>query len=56
VPRGATVAEALECLRAAHPALTERRFATAVNEEYAAADRPLAEEDELALIPPVSGG
>jgi len=28
----------------------------AVNQEYAAADCPIQETDEIALIPPVSGG
>jgi molybdopterin converting factor small subunit len=30
--------------------------ALAVNRRYVKADRPLAEGDEVALIPPVSGG
>lgn len=32
------------------------RCAVAVNGEYATADRPLGAADEVALIPPVSGG
>ncbi len=32
------------------------RFAVAVNEDYAGPERPLRENDEIALIPPVSGG
>ena len=28
----------------------------AVNAEYASADRPLADGDEIAIIPPVAGG
>ncbi len=32
------------------------RLAVAVNREYAAHTQPLAEEDEVALLPPVSGG
>ena len=33
-----------------------RSFAFAVNASYAPADRPLEDGDEVALIPPVSGG
>ncbi len=33
-----------------------KRSAIAVNAEYADEDRPLADGDEVALIPPVSGG
>ena len=56
---GSSVGDALDELRR-EPALgelIERMPVTmAVNREYAAADTPLAEGDELALIPPVSGG
>ncbi len=31
-------------------------FAVAVNSEYAADDVPLGRNDEIAIIPPVSGG
>ena len=33
-----------------------RGLAVAVNREYAAVNQPLAEGDEVALLPPVSGG
>jgi molybdopterin converting factor subunit 1 len=54
VPDGATVA-------AIWPALGLKRdepagLLYAVNKVYAESDRPLAEGDEVALIPPVSGG
>ena len=56
---GATVADAIEML-AEHPALSgvvDRVPVTmAVNREYAVADTELHAGDELALIPPVSGG
>jgi molybdopterin converting factor small subunit len=56
---GATVSDALERLREV-PALDESleriRVAVAVNREYASAVDELASGDELALVPPVSGG
>jgi molybdopterin synthase catalytic subunit len=60
VPAGATVGEALRGLAEQQPALAPALAALtpvmAVNREYADAETVLAEGDELALIPPVSGG
>jgi MoaE-MoaD fusion protein len=56
---GATVADALERLAAAPPlaGLLERLpVAMAVNRDYASPETPLRAGDELALIPPISGG
>ena len=53
LPEGALVADALERLRSVTEGLTA---VMAVNREYAGAHTPLHPEDELALIPPVSGG
>ncbi len=59
LPEGATVAEALDEL-ARLPGLAEplQRMTVrmAVNRDYADAGTRLAAEDELALIPPISGG
>lgn len=58
LPAGATVATAIDHARRATPRpwkLTTR-ILTAVNEEYVAESHRLEEGDELALIPPVSGG
>jgi molybdopterin converting factor subunit 1 len=56
---GATVAEALERL-SARPELGEllerMPVRMAVNRDYADPDTPLSSGDELALVPPVSGG
>lgn len=52
----ATVAELEARLRAELPALAGRPFRTAVNRSYAAPGERLAPGDEIALIPPVSGG
>ncbi|HLZ72547.1 MAG TPA: MoaD/ThiS family protein [Dehalococcoidia bacterium] len=58
VPPGARAAAVRSALQARYPqmqALCERSV-FAVNAEYAAADRLLYDGDEVALIPPVSGG
>jgi molybdopterin synthase catalytic subunit len=55
---GATVADALAAL-AALPGLdilARMTVTMAVNRDYATLETPLAPDDELALIPPVSGG
>lgn len=56
---GATVGEAMEALRE-QPGLAEplerMRVAMAVNRDYADPGTALAAGDELALVPPVSGG
>jgi MoaE-MoaD fusion protein len=58
LPGAATVEDAWRALVAQHPALAPTRpiVRFAVNRHYAAADHALADGDELALIPPVSGG
>jgi molybdopterin converting factor subunit 1 len=55
---GATVAHAADALGEKFPDLQTflPRVAYALNESYAKRDTPLSEGDELALIPPVSGG
>ena len=53
LPEGAVVRDALERVE---PITTGLRVVMAVNQEYADARAPLRAGDELALIPPVSGG
>ncbi len=53
LPEGARVGDALESLEGLAEGLP---LVMAVNREYAEADRVLDAGDELALIPPVSGG
>jgi molybdopterin converting factor subunit 1 len=58
VPEGATVATVWEMLKKERPELAaiERSVAFAVAQEYVDKTHPLQDNDELAFIPPVSGG
>ena len=58
LPAGATVESAIVHAQHATPRQWEptSRFMTAVNEEYVPLSHELKDGDELALIPPVSGG
>ena len=53
LPEGARVGDALAALSGLAEGIP---LVMAVNREYAPEDRPLDPGDELALIPPVSGG
>lgn len=56
VPAGTTLGGLKEVLARRAPDLARLPFAFAVNRDYAPPDRVLAERDEVALIPPISGG
>jgi molybdopterin converting factor small subunit len=63
LPQGACVEDALRVLRAGISSPRAQTqlplwdsLAVAVNREYAGAATPLRDADELALLPPVSGG
>ena len=58
LPDGALVRDAANELLRLHPTLVgdSSRLMIAVNEEYQEHDYPLSENDEVAFIPPVSGG
>ena len=58
LPAGATVADLRTGLSNRFPALAQllARSAVAVNQEYAEESVVLSPGDELAVIPPVSGG
>ena len=59
VADGATVGDAVDAVAREHglaEVIERMPVVMAVNREYARADATLAEGDELALIPPVSGG
>jgi len=58
LPAGATIEAAVAQLLRDHPALNGAvaRICYAVNRDYADIRTPLRDGDDLALIPPVSGG
>jgi molybdopterin synthase catalytic subunit len=57
LPAGATVRDAVARIVKEHPLIAEgRQVVIARNRDYVSVDEPLADGDEVALIPPVSGG
>jgi molybdopterin converting factor subunit 1 len=58
LPAGSTVAAVYEALKRAHPGLEANRESVrvAVNQEFAVWDATVADGDEVAFIPPMSGG
>jgi molybdopterin converting factor subunit 1 len=56
VPTGSTVGDVWQTLRDKYPGLRTPRPAAALNEEYAPLDTPIQSGDEVAFLPPVSGG
>lgn len=57
VDSGSTVADLRHRLQGSYPALVGlKSLFIAVNNSYADDAKPLQESDEIALIPPVSGG
>jgi molybdopterin converting factor subunit 1 len=56
IPSNTAVASASELVLAAYPDLRQHKLLLALNEEYAAPDRIVADGDELAIFTPVSGG
>ncbi len=56
-PEGGSVGDLIDQLHLDYPALASiRSLLVAVNGEYAESEQILAQNDEIALIPPVSGG
>ena len=57
VPAPVTASQLLEDMQQRYPALGDlRSLLLAVNNEYGQSEQLLDENDEIALIPPVSGG
>ena len=57
VPPGTTTSQLMDQLQQHYPALNDlRSVLLAVNNAYGQSEQILNENDEIALIPPVSGG
>jgi molybdopterin converting factor subunit 1 len=58
LPEGSKVSDLLSCLASRIPAIIKSisSLAVAVNQRYAGAETTLNADDEIALLPPVSGG
>lgn len=58
VAAGATVADAWTVVTDAHPSLSPfgRAISSAVNDQFSRMSQPLHEGDDVAFLPPVSGG
>ena len=58
LPAGSTVADVYEAIQRLHPGLHADRgvVRAALNQEFAEWDAVVADGDEVAFIPPVSGG
>ncbi len=56
VKDGATVSGLIEILKSRVPALGSVEFKMAVHGEYVDNDHELSDCDEVAIIPPISGG
>lgn len=58
LPEGGTVADLRAALAARYPVFEGRMesIAISVNQEFAGEKSPISAGDELALIPPISGG
>jgi molybdopterin converting factor subunit 1 len=58
IPEGSTVADLWQALKNEYPKLApvDMRLLYAVNRNYVNPDHALKERDEVAFVPPVSGG
>jgi len=58
LPAGATIGDVWRQLAGEFPEIAryERSISTAINADYARMDQVIGEGDEIAFLPPVSGG